>query len=601
MTRPPVRIAGGSGSTVDRRSGFAKIAAAFPNDPVDVIIGDFMSEGNMTTMAAKRAGGTEEVAYDAGFLESLELALEDVAKYRIKIVVNAGGSDTCGLHRDVTELLRRRGVSLNVAWISGDDVLATMLDRDPETFSNVHTDQSLAAWPFKPIAAQAYLGGLGIAAALTYGADIVLCGRVSDASLVIGAAAWYHGWLRNGLPQISKALVAGHLIECSTYVTGGNFSGFRELEHRDKWLDLGYPIAEIGAEGEVVITKQRGTGGMVTVETCTAQLLYEIQGPWYFNSDVTAILSDISFTQIGVDRVSVSGIKWAPPPRTTKVGITGLGGYQAEMLFYLVGLDIPAKARLMEKQVRYELREQIEQLSSIQFQLLGSSEPNARTQNMATVTLRIVAQAQDAEALGPLKFARPLMDLIMSSYPGGTCNLDIRPALPRPVYEYFVTSLDQHEIRHRAHLNDGKTVDLPPPIVTWQFPRQQPSHPESKLAGLYFGPTVRVPLGLVANARSGDKGSDANVGIFVSDDEQWEWLRRFLDVERMKELLASEYTGDKILPNIRAVHFLLHNHLDRGVSCTMSVDCLGKNVAEFLRSRYVEIPKKFLLDAEAKL
>jgi Acyclic terpene utilisation family protein AtuA len=121
------------------------------------------------------------------------------------------------------------------------------------------------------------------------------------------------------------------VIECSNYVCGGNYSGFKSLEHlpHGGWTDIGYPIAEISSNGSVVITKQMHSGGAVTVDTCTSQLLYEIQGPWYFNSDVTAVLNEISFEQLSSNRVALHGVCSLPPPPTTKVGLTARGGFQA--------------------------------------------------------------------------------------------------------------------------------------------------------------------------------------------------------------------------------------------------------------------------------
>ncbi|KAJ7140973.1 hypothetical protein C8R44DRAFT_239640 [Mycena epipterygia] len=596
----PVRIGGASGAASDRRAGFAQLASAYPDDPVDMLIGDFMSEANMTFLAAKKVEGAEGGAFEAVFVEAVKPALGNISKYGIKVAVNAGGSDTQLLHKVMTELVKAQNLTLKVAWISGDEVLSTVLERaDSEPFLNAYTKETLSSWPFKPLYAQAYLGGLGIATAFAKGADIVICGRVSDASLVIGAAAWWHGWDRTRLPQLANALVAGHLIECSTYITGGNFTGFKELEEGARWLDLGFPIAEISGNGDVVITKQKRTGGVVSVATCTAQLLYEIQGPWYFNSDVTAILDNISFTQVGADRVSMSGVGYAPPPPTTKVGITAHGGFQASFTYFLVGLDIPMKARMFEQQVRHTLRTTAPNLTLLSFQLLGSPTPNARTQTAATVPLRIVAQARTAEDLAPPSFMRPIIDLVMSAYPGGTFDLDMRQGVPRPVLEYFVTKMEQRDVRHRVHMADGEVAEVPPPSVTRIFPTQQPSTPRFSGAGRdNFGETVRAPLGLVVHARSGDKGSDSNVGFFARDAEEFEWLRRLLSVDQVKELLADEYNGKEIdrfeLPNIRAVHFLLHDHLDRGVSCTSTVDFLGKNVAEFLRAREVDVPRKFL-------
>jgi hypothetical protein len=288
-----------------------------------------MSEANMASLASKKSlsSSPNDIFYEPTFLEALSPALLNIHKHGIKVAVNAGASDTKGLVKAVEKMIREQGLEgrVKVAWVEGDDVLDLVKERldgkntwkgirekktqggkgmsvfdtwmeggevgeevrdyiDISRFENLCTGQTLREWEFKDeiIAAQAYLGGLGIAKAFEEGADIVICGRVSDASPVIGAAFWWHGWRRGDLRELANAFVAGHLIECSNYVCGGNFTGFKEFEGGN-WLDIGYPIAEIGRNGDVVITKQKGTGGLVTIETCKAQLLYEIQGPYYFN------------------------------------------------------------------------------------------------------------------------------------------------------------------------------------------------------------------------------------------------------------------------------------------------------------------------------
>jgi len=258
----------------------------------------------------------------------------------------------------VTDPAAKKGLKLKIAYISGDEVLPAVQKAQKagkSKFENVCTGELLDDWKYKPIYTQAYLGGLGIAAALSKGADIVVCGRVSDASPVIGAAYWWHGWQRDLLDQLANAFVDGHLIECSNYVCGGNFTGFKSLEYRG-WHDIGYPIAEIAGNGQVVITKKKGSGGEVSTQTCNSQLLYEIQGPWYYNNDVTAILDGLWFQQVGSDRVALRGVKADLPPATTKVGLTAKGGYQAEAHWFITGLDVEAKARMMEQQIRYLLR-----------------------------------------------------------------------------------------------------------------------------------------------------------------------------------------------------------------------------------------------------
>lgn len=549
--------------------------------------------------------------YEPSFLLALEPALEDLAKHGIKLAVNAGNCDTEGLYKVVVQMVQAKGLKLKVAWVSGDEVLSTIkksLQSGKSTFSNVYTGEILSEWSFEPIYGQCYLGGLGIAAALAQGADIVLCGRVSDASPVIGAAYWYHGWDRNDLDQLANAFVAGHLIECSNYVCGGNFTGFKMLENAggDGWTNIGYPIAEISADGQVVITKQSySSGGAVTVDTCSSQLLYEIQGPWYFNSDVTAILTDVHFEQLGVNRVALRGVRSAPPPPTTKVGITAHGGFQAEASWFLVGLDIAAKARMLEDQIRHLLAPYSSSFSALKFSTLGSSPDDPRDQESATVTFRVVAQARRAEDLAPSQFLRPITDNIMQGYPGATFHLDLRQGFPKPVHEYYVTLLPQEDIKHQAHLPwKNQVIDIPPPPTTRQYPHRQPSQaitdsPANPQAD--FGPTIRGPLGWIVHARSGDKGPDANCGFWVRHHDEYLWLRSLLSAPKAKELLGEAYNANPELqierfelPNLRAVHFLFRNLLDRGVGITTTVDFLGKNVAEYLRARWVDLPVKFL-------
>lgn len=621
----------------------AAFAQAYPTDPVDVIISDYMSEANMVVAAARKVDSAVKTspdanppiaaapAFEASFLDALEPALKNLAKYRIKVAVNAGACDTEGLYKVVVEMIESKGLAsqLRVAWISGDEVLPAVtssLRAGSSAFRNIYTGETLESWPFEPIYAQAYLGGLGVAAAFSAGADIVLCGRVSDASPVVGAAYWWHGWQRDDLDKLANAFIAGHLIECSNYVCGGNFSGFKQLEKSSGgWIDIGYPVAEISSTGAVVITKQKSSGGAVTVDTCTSQLLYEIQGPYYFNSDVTAVLPDIWFKQVSADRVALHGVQALPPPPTTKVGITARGGFQAEVHWFLTGLDIPEKARMLEAQLRNNLAPYSDRFSLLSFSTLGRPEPDADSQNAATVVFRVFAQARKAEDLTPPKFLRPIIDNIMQGYPGATFHLDYRLGLPKPYHEYYVTLLPQSEIKHLVHLpgqttsdthvREGVEIEIPPPSLTKTFPSQQPdqpqptSHPTDPLShprkhaettDTDVIDTVKAPLGTIVHARSGDKGSDCNCGFWVRHGDEYDWLRASLSTATIIRLLGSEYDGDRVtverfeLPSLRAVHFLFRNLLDRGVPATASVDFLGKNVAEFLRARLVDVPTRFL-------
>jgi len=598
----------------------AAFAKAYPQDPVDVIISDYMSEANMVTAAARKIDSSTAgqsfsdsnplslaaPAFETSFLEALEPALEDLARYKIKVAVNAGASDPEGLFKIVCNMIEKKGLKIPVAWISGDEVMPAVdaaLKNGKSKFKNIYTDEVLSDWKFEPIYAQAYLGGLGMAEAFSRGAQIVIAGRVSDASPVIGSAFWYHGWSRDQLHELANAFVAGHMIECSSYVTGGNFSGFRSLEHAG-WDDIGFPIAEISSDGSVVITKQKNSGGAVTVDTCSSQLVYEIQGPYYYNSDVTALLEGLWFEQVGKDKVALHGVKGLPPPPTTKVGITARGGFQAEAYYFLTGLHVEDKARMLEAQLRKGLSPYSDKFTMLSFSVLGSAQPDADSQNAATTMFRVFAQAESANDLIAKKFLRPIIDNIMQGYPGATFHLDFRQGIPKPYFEYYVTLLPQSEIQHTVHFN-GQDTTIPPPPTTHTYDQRQPSKatPTISVDIDKFGPTERAPLGTIVHARSGDKGSDCNCGFWVRHADEYTWLRNLLTIDNIKKLLGKEYNTarrpkieiDRFeLYNMRGVHFLFRNLLDRGVTSTGSVDFLGKNCAEFLRNRHVDIPVRFL-------
>ncbi|KAH8911392.1 DUF1446-domain-containing protein [Coniochaeta sp. PMI_546] len=616
----PVRIAGCSGGFTDRARAITSLAG----DPdVDAVIGDWLSEMTMTVHGSgkvrnqptsQKAQTLEEkmatAMYAETFLQCFEPAIENLARNGAKLAVNAGASDTELLAQVCAKMIADRGYGdrLKVAWVEGDDVTdqVNRLIGAGERFESLMHGKTLEEWGLEPVCAQAYLGGLGIAEALRRGADVVICGRVADAAPVIGVAAWWHGWRADQFDELAGALVAGHLIECSAYVTGGYYSGFKDLIKTGKHVNMGFPIAEVDYRGECVIAKEKDTGGCVTVASVTSQLVYEIQGPWYYNCDVVADLQGIQMVQLGEDRVHVSGVKGLPPPPTTKVGITAPAGFQAEWHIYLCGLDMAEKCAVTEAQVRYAIGEEnIPKFTTLKFHQNGSSPIDAENQDLATVDFRIFAQTKDPELLRPdvpNGFNRWVLELFLQSVPGASLSNDLRQTVPKPYYEYWVALLPQSELQHRVHFLFGnhQILDMPAPKQTRTYPRQQPSYEtQSPLPLDSWGETVRAPLGYVVYGRSGDKASDCNVGFFVRRDDEWDWLRSLLTVDKIKELLGpQEYKGKPVdrfeIPGVRAVHFLLHDHLDRGYNACSNYDTLGKLAGEYLRAKTVDVPKRFL-------
>ena len=280
---------------------------------IDVLTGDYLAEVTMLILGKARAKDSTK-GYATTFLQHLDAALEHLVANGIRLVVNAGGLNPAGLADATRELIARRGYDLRVSHIEGDDVFDRLdaLQQAGHSLPHLTSGEPLSSWPHQPLTANAYLGGFGIARALDHGADIVITGRVADASLVVGAAAWWWSWTQDDYDALAGAVAAGHVIECGPQATGGNFSGFRTIADL---VQPGFPIAEIAADGSSVITKNPGTGGAVTQDTVTAQLLYEIGDPAYLNSDV--------ITHLDTADADRPRRRPRPDPRRARLGATG--------------------------------------------------------------------------------------------------------------------------------------------------------------------------------------------------------------------------------------------------------------------------------------
>ncbi len=454
----------------------------------------------------------------------------------------------------------------------------------------------LADWGHDPGTANAYLGGWGITAALAAGAQVVVTGRVTDASLTTGVAAWWHGWSVEDTSQeawdrLAGAVAAAHVIECGPQATGGNFSGFTTVPRVD---DLGYPIAEIADDGTAVITKHEVAGGMVTTDTVIAQLLYEIQGPTYLNPDVTVDLSDVVVTQDGPDRVALTGVRGSPPSPTTKLAITAPGGFESSVSFYATGLDLEAKADLLRTHVE-RITAGLD-LSLLRVDRIGAPVEDPPDQWAAAQQILVTAQATDRSQVGAERFIAPLTGLFLPGYPG----LYVNPLkVANPVVEYWPTLIPTDALAHSVVLADGSRVPVKDTAVRAGFRGQPPDVPAPAVGT--SPPTRRAPLGLVAHGRCGDKGGNSNVGFWPigASDEAWEWLRATVSVERIRALYpeaADAVVERHEFPGLRAVHLVIHGVLGKGASSNGRPDIAGKAVAEFLRARHVDVPVGLLAE-----
>jgi hypothetical protein len=584
MAGRPVRIANFSGYYGDRLTAFDEVMAG---DPADVLIGDYLAEVTLAALAGRYAED-RSLGYAEPFLVQVRPHLTAIAERGIKVVTNAGGFNPEGLATALRSAARDAGADIRVAYVDGDNLLSRLdeLAAAGEELRHLDSGAPLSSWGATPIAANAYLGGWGIAAALETGADIVVCGRVTDASLTLGPAAWWHGWRPDEWDALAGAVTAGHVIECGPHATGGNFSGFTTIpgvEHP------GYPIAEVAADGSSVITKHARDGGAVTVDTVTAQLLYEIQGPRYLNPDVTVHLDTVRLTGDGPDRVRIHGAAGSPPPPTTKVAVFAPIGFQTVQTVFVTAPDVDEKVALLRRQLEAMVDDRVEALEVTR---LGQVPVDPATQWEATVPVRIMATARTAEALSASRFAGKLHSLYLGSYPGFFHDGGaMRVMAPHPRIDYWPAVLPLALVPHRVTSHDGTVVDVAlPPMTSYE---DQPVHPEPEPL-VPTGDERRRPLGDLVHARSGDKGGNSNVGLWVDNDAAWQWLRQALSTDALRQLMPELKDLDVTrheLPHLRAVHFVLHGLLGTGGSSNLRVDQVGKAVGEYLRAKHVPIPR----------
>ncbi|MEV7467970.1 acyclic terpene utilization AtuA family protein [Streptomyces kronopolitis] len=557
-----LRIGNASGFYGDR---FDALHEMLTGGPLDVLTGDYLAELTMLILGRDRLKDPAR-GYAKTFLRQLEEGLGAAVERGVRIVTNAGGLNPAGLADAVRELANKVGVPVRVAHVEGDDLLAR------------------GGWGEGVLTANAYLGGAGIAAGLRAGADVVVTGRVTDAALVSGAAQAHFGWRPEQFDQLAGAVVAGHVLECGTQATGGNYSFFADHDVRRP----GFPLAEIAADGSSVITKHPGTGGAVTLGTVTAQLLYETSGARYAGPDVTARLDTVRLTEDGPDRVRIDPVRGEAPPPTLKAGLTRLGGWRNEVTFVLTGLDVPAKAALVRGQLEAALDAAGRRPAEVRWTLARTDHDDADVQEEASALLRLVVRDADQDAVGRV-VSGAAVELALASYPG--FHVTAPPGRGTPYGVFEAVAVDAAEVPHLAVLPDGTSVRCRPLDASREVARL----PDPELpAPLPAAGTRRAPLGLVAGARSGDKGGAANIGVWARTERGWRWLAHELTVERLRQLLpetAGLPVDRHVLPNLRALNFVVDGLLGEGVAAQARFDPQAKAVGEWLRARHMDIPE----------
>jgi hypothetical protein len=573
-----LRVANCSGFFGDRLSAAREMVQG---GPIDVLTGDWLAELTMVVLHKTRARGG---GYAGTFLRQLEEVLPECVERGIKVVSNAGGLDPERCAADVRRLAEAQGVSVRVAAVTGDDLTDRIgeLRRGGEEFRHLDTGERLP--PDDILTANAYLGAAPIAAALRAGADVVVTGRVTDASLVVGPAMAEFGWGTGDLDAVAGAVVAGHVIECVAQCCGGNYPFLDEVPDAAR---IGFPLAELHADGTAVITKHPATGGTVSIGTVTAQLLYEIGPPPYLSPDAVARFDSIELERDGPDRVRIRNVRGEAPPPTYKVAANLAGGWRNAMTLVMTGGRPRAKARMAEEAVWAAVPGGRERYAETTAELTGDLSGEG------LAYLRLAVRGDDERAVGRA-FSSALVETSLATYPGAFATS--APTGAQEVARYWPTTVRVEAVPALVTL-DGVPVAVP----DWR-PAVQASEPAARAErqrarAVDAVETVTVPLGVLVGARSGDKGGNANIGMWADTEAVAAWLLDHFDVAALRHALP-EAEGFEIdrhpLANLRAVNFVVHGLLGWGVASNLRLDGQAKGLGELVRSRRVTVPSGLL-------
>jgi len=594
VTASPIRIANCSGFFGDRPSAAEEMVMG---GPIDVLTGDWLAELTMLILSRIR-NKNPNGGYARTFVTQMEQVMGSCLDKGVKVVSNAGGLNPRGCAEAVNDIAEKLGLNPTIAYVDGDDLM--------ERIHELSSNESLL--PFLPdtslgdldsyLTANAYLGCWGIVEALNQHADIVITGRVTDAAVVCGPAAWHHGWERNDFDQLAGAVVAGHIIECGAQATGGNYSFFTDIPDRNETgstARFGFPWADIAYDGSSIIGKHDGTGGLINTETITSQILYEIGGPEYLGPDVTARFDTIEIENISPNRVKVSEVKGQAPPSTLKVAMNELGGYRNSFSVALTGLDIDEKAAFAQAAFWDSCPYEPDDFETISSEVIRTDKQDPDQQEKATAIWKVTVKDKDERKVGRT-FTDAMIHTVLAGIPG-MYSLGSGPTAASPYGIYRPALVPADLVPQYVHLLGGATS-----LVESSNPQGKPLDFESEASlSEPVGPSNRVAIGTICGTRSGDKGGDANLGVYARSDQAWAWLDHTLTVDKLKELLPE--TADLTIeryryPKIRSLNFLVRGLLQEGVAASTRQDPQAKALGEWLRSRYMDIPVSVLKEAK---
>ena len=589
MIKNHLKIANCSGYYGDKLSAAKELV---DGGPIDVLTGDYLAELTMAILYNQKIQRGEDKGYVGTFLKQIKEVAGSCKEKNIKIISNAGGLNPKSMAKEIEKILEDQSLDMKVAYIDGDDLLPKISDLTKlgEDFTNIDKNIALNESGLMPITANAYLGAWGIKEALDLGADIVICPRVTDAAVVIGPAAWKFQWKRNNYDALAGALAAGHIIECGCQATGGNYSFFKEVSNFD---NIGYPIAEIFEDGSFNITKHPNTGGLVSIGTVTAQLLYEISSPAYVNPDVVAHFDTLKIEEVEKDKVFISGCRGSSPPLKHKVCINLAGSFRNGMEIILTGLDIEEKAKVFTDALFNSVggKSQFDEVT-IQLHRTDKDDPNTNEEAMASLLVSV--KSKDPNLVGRL-FSAKIIELALSNIPGFFAQGGVKSS--GPVINYWPALVDSKFIKEKVNIDDKQIEVLPTSQL--EFEESYYQKKPIKIEKIDIKNEKEIYFGDIYGTRSGDKGGCANLGIWAKNNQTFSFLYDFLTVEQLKKLLPDlkDFKIERYeLSNIYSLNFYIHEILQDGVSSNDRKDSQAKSLGEYLRAKKIKVPEAIIGD-----
>jgi len=589
-----IRVGNAQAFWGDRPSAAKELLTQVPD--LDYLTMDYLAEVSMSILAMQR-----ERSPNTGFPKDFVEVVRGLAPYwmhggQCKLIANAGGLNPLACAQACQAALEQIGCrSLKIGVVSGDDVLELLKSSENlDRFTNIDSREPLSVVKDRLVTANAYLGCTGIVDALKMGSDIVITGRVADPSMVLAACMHRFAWKADSWDQLAAGTLAGHLLECGTHITGGISTDWLGLKHPE---NIGFPIAEISQAGDLVITKSQSSGGCVTVETVKEQLLYEIADPArYISPDVIVSFLGLKVEQISTDRVSVRGVSGLPKTDMLKVSATYRDGYRAAGNLTIIGQQAVTKGKICGEIVLKRLEQSGWEYSQSVVECLGSgnSIPAIETSNTNPdsfeTVLRIAVESPFKEAVEA--FSKELIPLVTAGPQGTTGYAQGRPSV-QPVFRYWpclipskLVQTTVQAITTKEHKIGDKQWTWPVAPTTIQIPH---SFDSLEASGPMLQNTNQLPkrLILVAYGRSGDKGSNANIGILARNPEHYPWLKTWLTSDRVKnyfEKMGVQQVDRFEVPNLHGLNFVLHGIL----RCSIRNDAQGKGLAQALLAIEIE-------------